>query len=112
MKKRASRQRTACSSIELFQPKPNVLYNLDVAAHLAGITRRSVLVYCRAGLVQPVFQEPYGVMSFTEEAILTLRRIDRMRAVHGISMAWIKTMFDLIAEVEYLRAEVRFLRSQ
>lgn len=112
MKKRTSPQRTACLSIEIFQPKPDVLYTLDVAAHLAGVTRRSVLVYCRAGLVRPVFQEPYGVMAFTEEAIHTLRRIDQMRAIRGIDVTWIKTMFDLIDEVERLRAEVRFLRNQ
>ena len=111
MKKRTSPQRTACMSIELFQPKPNVLYSLDVAARLAGATRRSVLVYCRAGLVRPVFEEPYGVMAFTEEAIHTLRRVDRMRVSHGIDVTWIKTLFDLADEVERLRAEVRFLRS-
>ena len=98
-------------SVELFQPKPNVLYGLDVAAHLAGVTRRAVLIYCRAGLVQPVFQEPYGVMAFTEEAIHSLRRIERMRTVHGLDVPWIKTLFDLVEEVERLRAEVRFLRN-
>jgi DNA-binding transcriptional MerR regulator len=51
-------------------------------------------------------------MAFTEEAIRTVRRIEYMRAVHGMSVAWIKTMFDLLDEVEHLRAEVRFLRSR
>ena len=45
------------------------------AVHLAGVSRRSFLVYCRAGLVRPVFQPPYGVMEFTEEAIYTVRRM-------------------------------------
>jgi DNA-binding transcriptional MerR regulator len=98
-------------ALELFQPKPNVLYSLDATAHLAGIPRRSILIYCRAGLVRPVVQPPYGVMEFTEEAIYTLRRIEHLRTVHGLDLVWIRTMFDLLDEVERLRAELRFLRN-
>jgi len=96
-------------ALELFQPNPDVLYSLDATAHLAGVSRRSVLICCRAGLVRPVFQPPHGMMAFTEEAIYTVRRIADVRAAHGIDVSWIKTMFDLLDEVERLRAEVRFL---
>jgi DNA-binding transcriptional MerR regulator len=99
-------------AMELFQPKPNVLYSLDATAHLAGVPRRSILIYCRAGLVQPVVQPPYGVMEFTEEAIYTIRRIEHMRTVQGLDLVWIKTMFDLLDEVERLHAELRFLRNR
>ena len=99
-------------ALELFQPSPDVLYSLDATAHLAGVPRRSILIYCRAGLVRPVFQPPHGVMAFTEEAIYTVRRIEDVRAAHGLDVAWIKTMFDLLDEVERLRAEVRFLRNR
>jgi DNA-binding transcriptional MerR regulator len=98
-------------ALELFQPNPNVLYSLDAAAHLAGVPRRSLLIYCRAGLVRPVFQPPYGVMEFTEETIHTVRRIEHLRTVHGLDLAWLKSMFDLLDEVERLRAELRFLRN-
>jgi hypothetical protein len=97
--------------LELFQPKPDVLYSLDATARLAGVSRHCVLVCCRAGLVRPVVQPPYGVMEFTEEAIYALRRIEYLRTVQGLDLAWIKTLFDLLDEVECLRAEVRFLRS-
>jgi len=99
-------------ALELFQPDPNVLYSLDAAAHLAGVSRRSMLVYCRAGLVRPVLLPPYGAMAFTEEAIHAVRRIERARAVHDVDVAWLKTLVDLLDEVEHLRAEVRFLRSR
>ncbi len=99
-------------AIELFQPQPNVLYSLDATAHLAGIPRRSILIYCRAGLVRPVIQPPYGVMEFTEEAIYTLRRIEHLQTVHGLDLVWLRTMFDLLDEVERLRAELRFLRDR
>jgi DNA-binding transcriptional MerR regulator len=99
-------------AMELFQPKPNVLYSLDATAHLAGVPRRSILIYCRAGLVRPVVQPPYGVMEFTEEAIYTLRRIEYLQTVHGLDLAWLKTLFDLLEEVERLHAELRFLRNR
>ncbi len=98
-------------AIELFQPKPNVLYSLDETAHIAGVSRRSILIYCRAGLIQSVVQPPYGVMGFTEEAIYTLRRIEYLRTVHGLDLVWIKAMLDLLDEVERLRVELRFLRN-
>ena len=98
-------------ALELFQPKASVLYSLDAAAHLAGVSRRSILVYCRAGLVRPVIRQPYGMMEFTEEAVYAVRRIEHLRTVHGIDLAWLKTMFDLLDEVERLHAELRFLRN-
>jgi DNA-binding transcriptional MerR regulator len=102
--------RSPSLALELYQPNPDVFYSLDAAAHLAGVPRRSLLIYCRAGLVRPVVQPPYGVMEFTEEAIYTVRRIEHLRAVHGLNMTCLKTMFDLLDEVERLRAELRFFR--
>lgn len=99
-------------ALDVYQPKPNVLYALDAAARLAGVPRRSLLIYCRAGLVHATLQAPHGVMAFTEEAIFAARRIEHLRTVHGLSLAWIKTLFALADEVERLRAEVRFLRDR
>lgn len=110
MKKRTDPDKRSSQELEVFQPKPNILYTLDAAAHLAGVPRRSILLYCRAGLVRPVVQPPYGGMEFTEEAIYTVRRIEHLRNLHGLNVACLKTMFDLLEEVERLRAEVRFLR--
>jgi len=99
-------------AVEVFQPRPDALYSLEAAAHLAGVSRRSVLVYCRTGLVQPVLLPPHGVMAFTEEAVHTVRRVEELRTVHGLELAWIKTLFALQDEVKRLRAELRFLRDQ
>jgi len=99
-------------ALEPYLPKPNVLYSLEVAAHLAGVTRRSLLVYCRAGLVRTVYQPPYGVMAFTEEAIHSVRRIELVRIAHAPDLALLKFMCDLIEEVERLNLELRFLRQQ
>lgn len=102
----------ATLALELYQPKPDMLYSLDVAAHIAGVPRRSILIYCRSGLVRSVSQPPYGVMAFTEEAIHTVRKIEQVRTMHRPDPALLKTMFDLLEEVERLRAELRFLRQQ
>jgi len=102
----------AAQALESYQPKPNVLYPLEVAAHLAGVPRRSLLVYCRAGLVRTVYQPPYGVMAFTEEAIHSVRRIELVRIAHAPDLALLKFMCDLIEQVERLNQEVRFLRQQ
>ena len=96
----------------LYLPQPSVLYTLEAAAHLAGISRRSLLILCRAGLIRPVLQPPYGVMAFTEEAIFIARRIEFARTVHGLGPAWIRSMVELMEEVDRLRQEVRFLRSR
>jgi len=112
MKKSSTSSNPAWHAVEVWQPQPEVLYSLDAMVHLAGATRHSILIYCRAGLVQPVLQPPYGVMTFTEEAVYTVRRIERLRSVHRLDVAWIKTIFALLGEVERLRAEVRFLQRQ
>ena len=111
MKKKHSPARPACLSVVVFQPQPNVFYSLDTAAHLAGVTRRSLLIYCRSGIVRPVIQPLYGMMEFTEEAIYAVRRIERLRTVYDLDMTCIKTIFDLLDEVERMRTELRFLRN-
>ena len=100
----------ASRALELFQPRPDVFYSLDVAAELAGVSRRALLMYCRAGLVRPAYQPPYGVMEFNDEAILMVRRLERMRVEHGLGEGWLQAMAGLLEEVEHLRAELRFWR--
>ena len=99
-------------TLELYQPKPNLLYSLYAAAQLAGVSRRSILIYCRAGFVKPVLHPPYGVMEFTEEAIYTVRRIEELRTAYGVDLTWLKAMCDLRNEVDRLRAEIRFLQNR
>jgi len=101
----------SCRALTLFQPDPRVHYSLDATAHLAGVPRRSILIYCRAGLVRPVLQPPHGMMTFTGEAIDAVRRLEHVRTTHGLDVAWIAAMFDLLAELKRLRAELRFLRN-
>ena len=97
-------------ALDTYQPKPHSLYSLDIAAHIAGVPRRSILIYYRAGLVPSVFQPPYGVMAFTEEAIHKVRCIEHMRILHGSDLNMLITLFSLLEEIDHLRTELRFLR--
>jgi DNA-binding transcriptional MerR regulator len=91
-------------ALVLYRPRPRVLYTLDATAHLAGVTRRSILIYCRAGLLAPRLQPPFGVRLFTDEAIYTVRRMEKMRAVRGLDMAWLAAVPELLDEAERVRA--------
>ena len=97
--------------LESFQPRPDMLYSLDLTAHLAGVSRRSLLIYCRRGLVQAVFQPPNQMMTFTDQAIYRIRKVEHLRAIHDNDLAWINTVFVLLNEVEHLRSELRFVRN-
>ncbi len=90
-------------ALELYRPQPRMFYTLDATAHLAGVTRRSILIYCRAGLLAPRFQPPFGVMVFTQEAIYTVRRIEKLRAIRELDAAWLGAMLELLDEAERLR---------
>ena len=47
-------------------------------------------------------------MEFTEEAIYTVRKLEHVRTLHGVDLAWLKCAFDLRGEAGRLRAELRF----
>ncbi len=97
----------AIVALELFQPRPDAFYDLDATAHLAGVPRRVVLVYVRAGLVRPVLQPPYGVMEFTEEAVYTVRRVEQLRTAYGLERPGVTTLLALLDELEFLRSALR-----
>jgi DNA-binding transcriptional MerR regulator len=98
------------SGLQLFDPQPGILYPLEVAAHLTGVSRRTILIYCKSGLIRPVEPVEEGPLRFDEAAIYRIRRIEYLRGAHGINLAGIKMIFDLLRDLEHLREEIRFLR--
>ena len=107
--KEGSRVRSNEQSLQTFDPEPGVQYNLEGAAHLTGVSRHSIQVYCKSGLVRPCNDEAEG-MAFDEEAIYAIRRIEYLRGAHGINLAGIRMIFELMQEVHRLREEMRFHR--
>jgi DNA-binding transcriptional MerR regulator len=97
--------------IELHDPQPGLLYNLDGVVHLTGVSRRSILLYCKAGLVRATEDPEIGALAFDDEAIYTIRRVEYLRAERGINLDGVRMIFDLLREVRRLEHEMRFLRS-
>jgi len=100
--------RSTFAGIEIFQPQPGTLYNLETTAQLAGVSRRSLLLYCRSGIIRPELQEPFGALFFNESSIRSVRRVEYLRTIHGINLTGARMILDLLEEVERLRNEVRF----
>lgn len=98
------------SPLELHEPQPGVLYGLEGAVHLTGASRRSVLVYCKSGLVRPQGDSESDPLAFDDEAIYTIRRIEHLRVERGVNLEGIRMIMDLWNEVQRLKNEVRFLR--
>jgi DNA-binding transcriptional MerR regulator len=97
--------------LQLNEPQPGLVYSLDAAVHLTGVSRRSILVYCKSGLVGTVGNPREGEFSFDDEAIYRIRRVEHLRTVHGVNLAGIRMIFDLMRELERLQSEMRFFRS-
>jgi len=93
------------------EPGPGVFYSLDAVVHLTGVSRRSILVYCKSGLVRASGDPHQGEFSFDDEAIYRIRRVEDLRLVHGINLAGIRMIFDLMNELKRLENEMRFHRS-
>jgi DNA-binding transcriptional MerR regulator len=96
--------------IELHEPQPGVLYNLDGVVHLTGVSRRSVLLYCKSGLIRALEDPDVGALAFDDEAIYTIRQVEHLRSQRGINLDGIRMIFDLLREVRRLEHEMRFHR--
>jgi DNA-binding transcriptional MerR regulator len=98
-------------SLQLFEPPPDAVYTIDGAAHLADVSRRTILVYCKHGLISPTRRTADSGYCFDRDAIHALRRINGLRAVCGDDLPGIKMILDLMNELECLHSEVRSLRN-
>ena len=96
--------------VEVHDPQPGVVYHLDAVVHLTGVSRRSVLLYCKSGLVRAMEYPEVGSLAFDDEAIYTIRRVEYLRSQRGINLDGIRMIFELMREVRRLEHEMRFLR--
>ena len=98
------------AAVEVFHPQPDTLYPLDTTARLAGVERRTVLVYCRHGMIHPAEGHEDETWQFSEETVRVIRRIEDLRETHGVNLAGIRMIMELMNRLEQLEREVRFLR--
>ena len=90
-------------SLRLFDPDPTLVYSIDAVERLARVPRRTILIYCRHGLVSPLTDPESGGYYFNREAIRELRRIGYLQITCGVNLAGIKFILDLTDEVQRLR---------
>ena len=96
------------NALQVFEPEAHTVYTIELAAQLAQVPRRLIVLYYKHGLVSPV-RDPAGCgWYFDDEAIRVVRRIEYLRSVCGLNLAGIKLVMTLMDEVERLRSELRF----
>jgi DNA-binding transcriptional MerR regulator len=96
------------NALQVFEPGAQTVYTIDVAARLAQVPRRLIVLYYKHGLVASVTDPSDNGWYFDDEAIRTMRRIEYFRSACGMNLAGIKLVMALIDEVERLRTELRF----
>ena len=96
-------------AIQLFEPPEDAIYTIDTTAHLVGVPRRTILVYCKHRLLSPVINGRYGGYCFDRDGVHALRHIEALRAVCGDDLNGIKIILDLTKELERVHSVVRFL---
>lgn len=94
---------------EGFEHEPGAAYSLETVAELTGLSRRSILVYTKSGLVRAE-ERSEGDYVFDEEAVYTIRKIEILREAHGVNLAGIRMILDLMDELRALEREMRFFR--
>ena len=90
--------------LQLFDPPADTVYTIETAAQLAGVPRRSILIYCKHRLLSPLIDAGVEGYSFDGDGIRSLRRIEALRTVCGDDFAGIRIILDLTKELERLQA--------
>lgn len=74
---------------------------------IAGVSRAVLVAYCESGVL-PVSPAKLDHCAGDDEMIQTIRRIEYLREHHGINLAGIRIIAELMRELERLRKELRF----
>ena len=94
-------------AVQTFEPDPVAVYSIETAAQLAGVPRRTILVYCKHGLISPMADPVIWGYWFSAETIRTLRKIQSLRITCGDDFSGIAMILELLNEVQVLRAQIR-----
>lgn len=78
------------------------LYRVHEVLEQVGISRRALRVYEEVGLVVAT-EEEAGAPLYSEEALESLRRAQRLRADLGVNLAGVQVILDMRARIEELQ---------
>jgi DNA-binding transcriptional MerR regulator len=99
-------------ALELFEPRPDAVYPIETAACVAHVSRWTILVCYKHGLVSPVIDRDSGGFYFDEKDIRALQLVEYLRSVCGVNLAGAKMILELSNEVKQLRQELNRLKRQ
>lgn len=95
------------TDLELFEPRPDLVYSIESVEHITRLSRRRIALYYKYGFISPVVNPDCGGYYFNDEAIRTLRTIEHLRVNHGINLAGIRIILELVNQIERLKVGVR-----
>lgn len=86
------------------------LYIISVAAELAGVHPQTLRIYERKGLIEPARTQGRS-RRYSERDVALLRRIQELTN-DGVSLAGVKKILELEADLDDARAEIDQLREE
>jgi DNA-binding transcriptional MerR regulator len=102
----------ASRALELFNPPADALYDIDMAARLSDLSRRTILVCCKYRLVGPTADSSASGYQFSGDTIHALRRVAALREVCGNDFLGIKVILELMDRLEQMHSELQMFRAQ
>jgi len=86
------------------------LYIISVAAELAGVHPQTLRIYERKGLIEPARTQGRS-RRYSDRDVKLLRRIQELTN-DGVSLAGVKKILELEADLEDAQAEIEQLRTE
>lgn len=101
----------AGSALQLFEPDPSIIYTIEAASRLAGVPRRTILIYCKHKLVSPAHAPESQGYWFTADAVRALRQIHELRCSRcRDELKSLVTILALVDQIQKLRQEIHLRR--
>lgn len=88
------------------------LHAIEEVVSITGFSRHTIAVFCRQGFVAPA-EHPSDVemeWTFNDDALRMLGHLAQLHHRHGLDLEGLGMVGPILAELETLRTEVRFLR--
>ena len=89
-----------------------ILYSLEAASHLTGVHADMLRHYCLSGLLGDARTVVDAELTFDDDALYEVRRIEHFRRHHGVNLRALPLVCNLSREIERLHAELRGLRAR
>lgn len=98
------------AALEIFEPTAGAVHNLETVVRITGIDRRTLLTWCRHGIIRPTNPGQDAPMEFTDETLALIRQANLLRQTHDLNVSALRLITRLSNRIEQLETELRFLR--